>query len=343
MNKQWVCIGALFLLLCMPVYSQINIGWGGGSDYLAVQSYSGAVSQSDIAKLMFSGNGNINFENWKLSARIVNYPVANGGNIFPAEKISFSPTGTSGDLEPGPVPGIGQIGMPLTVPFQNGPGEVYLVPRSNAPILNNSPVQNDYFYITMGFNLTVAPGSYLDALQPWKEYPFLIEYTLYDQHHTIVAQLQHMFKVQVANLGPPPQEENKYSITISTEASNGLLEFSTIADYVNGKSVTYAGGLSVSATTAYQVTVRSIPASFSSASGNILPLDIVRLQLSGGSGTTAPVTLSTAVKTILQGPSTGGASVNFDIIYSTETNDSRIFNVPSEHYSTSLMYEITPQ
>jgi hypothetical protein len=122
-----------------------------------------------------------------------------------------------------------------------------------------------------------------------------------------------------------------------------LLEFNTVEEYLNGKSVTYTDGLTVSATTAYQVTVRSIPAYFSSASGDTLPLDIVRLQLSGGSGTTTPVTLSTAAKTILQGLSTGGASETFDITYATEPNDQRLFNVPSEQYETSLLYEISPR
>ena len=151
------------------------------------------------------------------------------------------------------------------------------------------------------------------------------------------------YTIQVHRLtGDPPPDENQYSIRVSTEASNGLLEFKTMADYLNGKSVTYTDGLSVSATTAYQVTVRSIPAHFSSAVGNTLPLDVVRLQLTGGAGTMAPVALSTDTKTILQGLSTNGASQHFDITYSTEANDARLFNVPADHYTTSLMYEISP-
>lgn len=343
MNKLFIYIGFLFLLFHISAYGQVNLIWQGGSDYLTVSSYSGAVSQSDITSLKISGNGNITFENWKLSARIVNYPVVNGGNEFPADKISFSPTRTSGNLKPGPVPNVAQVGMPLTVPFQNGPNEVYLVPGSTAPIVNNSPTQNDYFEFIMGFNLTIAPGSYLNTLQGWKEYPFQIEYTLYDKNNTPIARLQHAFRIQVANLGNPPAEESRYSIRVSTEASNGLLEFKTMADYINGKSVTYTDGLSVSATTAYQVTVRSVSSHFSSSAGNNLPLDVVRLQLGGGSGNIYTRSLSTSTQTILQGSSTGGTSLNFNITYSTEANDSRLFNVPSEQYETSLMYEISPR
>lgn len=332
----------IFLFLNLTAYSQVNLEWQGGADYLSVGSYSGAVSQSDIAQLKISGNGNITFENWKLSARIMNYPVVNEGNEFPADKISFSPTGTFGSLKPGPVPGVGQIGIPLSISFQNGPNEVFLVPGSNTPIVNTSPTQNDYFELNMGFNLTVAPGNYLNALQAWREYQFQIEYTLYDGNNMPVGRLQHMFKIQVANLGPPP-EESRYTIQVSTEASNGLLEFKTMADYINGKNVTYTGGLSVSATTAYQVTVRSVTPHFSSAAGNTLPLDVVRLQLNGDSGTRYTRPLSTVIQTILEGASTGGSAVNFDIVYSTEANDSRLFNVPSDQYEASLMYEISPR
>jgi hypothetical protein len=343
MSRLFIYIELLFLLFHISAYGQVNLTWQGGSDYLSVGSYSGAVSQSDITTLKISGNGNITFENWKLSARIVNYPVVNGGNEFPADKISFSPTGTSGNLEPGPIPSVTQVGMPLSVPFQNGPNEVYLVPNSNAPIINDSPNQNDYFEFIMGFNLTVAPGSYLNSLQAWKEYPFQIEYTLYDKNNIPIARLQHTFKIQVTNLGNPPPEEKRYTIRVSTEASNGLLEFKTMADYINGKSVTYVDGLSVSATTAYQVTVRSVSSHFSSSAGNTLPLDIVHLQLSGGTGNIYSRTLSTGTQTILEGPSTGGTPVNFDITYFTEANDPRLFNVPSEQYETSLMYEISPR
>lgn len=343
MNKTWFHI-LFFLLINAIAHGQVRFEREGGSGYLQVNSYSGAVSQSDIVTLRISGNGNVTLEDWKISARIVDYPVVNGGNIFPEDKVSLSPTRTTGTLAPGPIPSVSQIGMPLSVPFLNGPNEVYLVPKSNAPIVNDSPNQSAYFSFVMGFNLTVAPGSYLNALQPWKEYSFQIEYTLYDQNNTPIGRDQFPLRIFVRDLGDPPPEENQYSIRVSTDAINGLLEFKTMDEYINGKSVTYTNGLSVSATTAYQVRVKSIPEHFSSASGNTLPLDVVHVQLDGGSGTKGPVTLSAdSFKTILEGASTGGAIETFNITYFTGANDSRLFNVPSEQYETSLMYEISPR
>jgi hypothetical protein len=174
-------------------------------------------------------------------------------------------------------------------------------------------------------------------------FKFILRFTAYRQDNSVIGYVDLNYMIQVHKLSGVPPVENEYSILVSTEAANGLLEFNTAADYINGKSVTYVDGLSVSATTAYQVTVRSTSPHFSSAGGDTLPLDVVRLQLSGGPGVTAPVTLSTAPKTILQGLSSGGASETFDITYSTEANDPRLFNVPSEQYETSLLYEISPQ
>lgn len=344
MSRHIGLIGLFLFIFQILSYGQVSLVWQGGSDYLSVDSYGGAVSQTDIAKLKISGSGNITLANWKLTARIVNYPVSNtNGGVFPAEKVSFSPTGTSGNLKPGPAPSVSQIGMPLSVAFQNGPSEVYLVPNSNAPLIQKSPNSNEYFEFTMGFNLKVASGSYLNTLQGWKQYPFLIEYTLYDQTGTPISRLQHTFRIQVGSLGPPPAEENRYSIRVSAEASNGLLEFSTMSDYIHGKSVTYTDGLQVSATTGYQVTVKAVSTHFISLSGATLPLDVVRLQLSGGGSNMHTRSLSTASQSILEGTSTGGITKVFDITYSTQVNDNRLFHVSPEQYETSLMYEISPR
>jgi hypothetical protein len=224
--------------------------------------------------------------------------------------------------------------------------EAFLVPNALVPLKNNG----NYYSLKFNFALAAAGGAYLqylfDATGSWnKYYSATFQFTVYDGNSNVIGARNYTWtNLDVQRLtGAPPPDQNQYSIRVSTEASNGLLEFKTMADYLNGKSVTYTDGLSVSATTAYQVTVRSIPAHFSSAVGNTLPLDVVRLQLTGGAGTMAPVALSTDTKTILQGLSTNGASQHFDITYSTEANDARLFNVPADHYTTSLMYEISPR
>lgn len=336
MNKLFL---SLFFLLftSIPLFGQLSFNWQGGSDYLSIENYAGATSVGSIATLKISGNRKISFSNWKLSARIVNYPVgAEGNQYFPVDKVSFLPERTEGQLYPGPVPTIAQIGMPASISLLPDNGEAFLVPQSNAPIVNSNP--GSYFYLDLYFKLRVEGGAYLSKFSPWSEFPFEIEYTLYDQYNNVIGKLRHTFKIQIQNLGKPQN-----FISVSGEASNALLEFSTMQDYVNGKSVTYNNALSLSSNTDYQVTVRSIYDSFTSLLGNNLPLSVVSFRLEGNSGTFTPVTLSTQTSTILQGVPTGGKPVYFDMIYFTGANDERLFNIRSDHYSTQLMFEITPR
>lgn len=313
-----------------------------GSPYLGITSYNGGFTSGTLNVYIEQSYGvSMDIKNWKMSVKPITPIVAADGTVFPAEKISFIPISTEGNG----VPSVAEIGMPSPVPLHSTM-EAFLVPNALVPLKNNG----NYYQLKFNFALAAAGGAYLqylfNATGSWnKYYSATFQFTVYDGNSNVIGARNYTWtNLNVQRLtGAPPPDENQYSIRVSTEASNGLLEFKTMADYLNGKSVTYTDGLSVSATTAYQVTVRSIPAHFSSAVGNTLPLDVVRLQLTGGAGTMAPVTLSTDTKTILQGLSTNGASQRFDITYSTEANDARLFNVPSDHYTTSLMYEISPR
>ena len=89
--------------------------------------------------------------------------------------------------------------------------------------------------------------------------------------------------------------------------------------------------------------MRSVDANFTSETGETLPLDVVKLQLSGKDGNGATAFLSTDKKVVLQGQSTNAMNTSFDVTYSTGSNDMRLYNVPSKNYSTQLMYEITPR
>lgn len=330
----------LFLFVIGFSYGQTFSGYS--NTYLKVYSYDGAVS-IDAYRLRFEYTGDsLNVPNWKISVRVTGPIVSSDGKVFPSEKISLVAVRTEGQANPGPLPTLSEIGVRPHVAL-DGLSEVFLVPSSNEPLYNVSQYST-YYDLNIFFNLVVAGGGYLADLHEYRQFVVPFQFTAYRGDNTVIGVYDQNYTIQVDRLtGDPPPDENQYSIRVSTEASNGLLEFKTMADYLNGKSVTYTDGLSVSATTAYQVTVRSIPAHFSSAVGNTLPLDVVRLQLTGGAGTMAPVALSTDTKTILQGLSTNGASQRFDITYSTEANDARLFNVPSDHYTTSLMYEISPR
>lgn len=315
-----------------------------GNPYLKIDSYDGGTSSGIFSLYITQRHGvNVDIENWRLSVRLLTPILAtDDGTEFPADKISFIHIETKGEG----VPNIGEIGIASPVSLSSST-EVFLVPNARTPLKN----EGDYCQLLLDFNLSAAAGTYLENLYnktgEWvKYYSVTFQFTLYDGNNTAIEVVNFPWRnFQVHRIqGDPPADENKYSIRVSSDASNGLLEFKTASDYVNGKSVTYTNGLTISATTAYQVRVRSIPAHFSSVTGsNTLPLDVVRLQLSGDGDTKPAITLSTETKTILQGASTNGGVKVFDIIYSTEANDPRLFSIPPDHYSTSLMYEIFPR
>ncbi|NCB27642.1 MAG: hypothetical protein EOM62_19645, partial [Bacteroidia bacterium] len=239
----------VFLLLAMlggvtllsAQSTQVNFTWQGGADYLSVKSVSGVTTSNPMASFKISGNGNINLPNWKISAQITNYPVKSGSESFPVEKVIFLSGYTDGDLVPNPVPTPAQIGIPAKIPLKPGNSEVFLVPASNAAIVNQSSNQNDYFYINLYFYLQVEGGSYLRKLTTWSNFVFNMRYTLYDQFGGVRGTLDHPFTIQIAPMSGPSLPE--LSISFSTNASNAMIELNTLQDYLQGKRVTYANGL----------------------------------------------------------------------------------------------------
>ncbi|MDD3909475.1 MAG: hypothetical protein PHN86_05915 [Proteiniphilum sp.] len=330
----------LFISATTMSYGQLIFsGWS--HNYLNVYSYNGAVASEGFTMGFAYIGTDLNVPGWKLSVRVIE-PFTSGNKAFPLQRLSLVPLYTSGQANnPGPLPTVQQIGMlsPVTLAGNN---EVFLVPSSKAPLYNVSQ-WNSYYSLRMVFDFVVAGGGYLNSVRN-KIFPGVLRFTAYRSDNSIIGYQDVFFIIHVHNLSDSPPPENEYSIRVSAEASNGLLELSSMDDYIHGKSVIYSDGLLVTATTNYQIAVRSVNANFSSTEGgDYLPLDVVQLHLSGSSGATAPEALSTESKTIFRGLPTGREAVTFDIIYSTQPNDSRLYNASSDLYGTSLIYEITPQ
>lgn len=331
----------LFLSVICFSYGQRLSFSGWTHSYLNIYTYDGATDpEAYTLNIEYSGS-NLNLPYWKLSAKLTGSILSTDGSVFPAEKISFVPVRTDGQANnPGPLPTIIQIGMPSPV-LLNEVSEVFLVPSSNTALYNVSK-WNSYYNLRLIFNLVVAGGAYLEPLQD-KTFIVPLRFTLYRQNNSVIGTWNSTYTIQIQRLAGKPPKEDIYSIQVSTEAANGLLEFKTTTDYTQGKNITYTNGITVSSNTGYQVTVRSISPVFTSASSKTLPLDIISMQLIGGSGTTTAIQLSSSTQTILQAPSTNSMPVPYDIKYSTGANDSRLFNVQSDLYSSSLIFEISPQ
>ena len=312
-----------------------------------VRTYDGAVSPNAYTLVFDYSGTSLNIPNWKLSAKLTGPIVStDGSTVFPSEKISFIPTKITGQAQnPGPLPGISDIGMPSSVAL-NGQSEAFLVPVSHTPLYNVSQYTT-YYRMEIHFDLSIAGGAYLEKLQGGdnqKRYNVPLEFTAYKGDGTVIGTFTSNYMIDVFKLsGMPPASQ--YSISVSTEALNGLLEFKNLSDYVNGKSVTYQNGLSVVSNTAFQVTARTVSDLFSSASGNTLPAGVCNVQIMDSSAgpSKSPVSFSTSPQLILDGVSTGGSTRKYDINYHSKLNDSRLIEAVPDKYSIALIYEIAPR
>ncbi|WP_418893088.1 hypothetical protein [Limibacterium fermenti] len=321
----------------------ISFELGSTEPYLGINSYDGATTGGFLSLVLVREWGTKpSVPNWKISVELTGDILATDGSgtVFPADKISFIPVNTQG--QPAPLPTVSQIGMPSPVPL-NRTGKVFLVPNSQVPLSDTQ----EYYRLEMNFRLSAAPGAYLKNLQEGyntRSYHAPLQFKVRDGNNQLIGIINYTYNnIQVHYLQGPPPEEKEYSIRISTEAANGVLEFKHLADYVNGKSVVYSNGLTVTSNTDYQVTVRALSPEFSSSSANKLPLDVVKLELQQGVGDKFPVSLSQTAQPIVKGPTTNSAPVSFDIRYYTIGDDRRLFLAKPDNYSVPLTYEIVPR
>ena len=331
---------ALFLLALGSVKAQKFSGWG--KNYTTVNSYSGKF-ESAAFQVRIEKTGALSIEpGWKIS--VTAYPkTLSNGKFFPAEKLSMSLYFISGSSkDPGPLPSLSQIGINSMTYMQHN-SEAFLIPSSPYHIYNRG-TNNSYFDLLLQLNFIINGGSYLDGLKHQyssPEYPVRFEFKLYDKNNILMGTFDVNHTIQVSNSlsGTPPAEEKEYSIKISNTAKEGLLELKSIADYINGVSVTYNEGLSVTSNTGYVLTVKSQSPNFKSESGETLDLDVMKVRLSQGN----LVTLSTSPQVLHEGASTNKQSFYYNITYSTEANNVKLFKTKVVDYKTTLTYEITPK
>lgn len=334
-------------LVSQMVEAQLSISrWS--TNYMRVDSYQGQTA-TDAMVVRFTYNGtDLNIPNWKLSVS-VQTPIksTDGTAVFPSDKIAFIPMNTVGQAQPKAIPSISEIGMPSIVPF-NGSSEVYLVPRSNAPLYNVSQY-NSYYDLQLHFNIQVLPGAYLKDLQggyTQKSYFLNMTFTVYGSNNEILGTFPQTYQIDVFKLSDSPVEEDTYSIRVSSEAQKGVLEMKSLVDYANGVKVVYSNGVNVTTNIAYQVSLRSVAAQFVSTKGSTLPLNVVKMRLvpvGSNSSSTSTIELSNVAQIVSNGPSTNNNPSYYDIQYWTSPSDNNLIEAVMDEYTTTLLYEITPK
>ncbi|MCK9501666.1 MAG: hypothetical protein M0Q52_07490 [Lascolabacillus sp.] len=338
MNKRLFGI-SLLLIIASFSYGQLTFdGWSQG--YIGVYSYSGAdMSGAITLNIQYTGT-DLYEPNWKVSVEVVT-PFEQNKNKRLTDKIKLelSSVNESGN-NPRKIQSVENIVQPVIPVRIQDYTKVYLVPSSLTELYYSSQY-GGYYNLQILLNFILEGGSYLSNMKN-STFDGEMLFRLHNQDDVVIGTYSCPFRVQIHNLPGTPPVEEEYSISFSSEATNASIEYNSISDYVNGKSVTFLNGLTVSATTGYEISVRSVDANFTSETGETLPLEIVKLKLSGRDGDSGLTELSTNKKVVLQSQSTNGLSVNYNVTYSTSSNDTRLYNVPSKNYSTQLMYEISP-
>ena len=310
-------------------YDTYNLAWGGGS-FFVVTSYNGQLSQENYTILQLGSNKMVPAE-WKITASVKSI-----SHNFPVNMLGFRATTKRGASN---VP-IGAINnMMIWNNLQGLNAEVDLV---NFQSLS----QDGYHQLLLDLQLQVQGGVYLKQIPRWSTVALTVEYNLYrrvvNTHvwgspiATVLASTS--FQVDIDPNSPGPSPVSSISVTPDV-----LLEFNSISDYMNGVTKTYTEGLKVSSTVNYEVRVKSLKDKFeSTTTTKTLPLDMVSLQLSGVNGAQPAVSISTTNQLILQGTSTNGNVVEYDMIYKAKPIEDQYLKINGqETFTTQLMFEMT--
>ena len=314
-------------ILFAQVTSESNSNW------IKLTSYAGSTTYNAFRFSINLLGPNINYPNWSLVVR-ANPPITNAeGKTFDPSKISIRINQVSG----GPtLADLGANQTPIPLSFN----DKYIINRSNFP-LRNGP--NEYYKkYTFDFDILIEGGSYLENLKSWSQYILSLTFTVLRANDKSITQSSPQTFMQIYPNDAPV--EPTYSIQVNSNARNGLLEFKTMEDYVNGVSQTYENGLSVVSTTDYAVQVRSLNTNFE-AGTHTLPVSAVSLEIRDpiNSGVGGTIALSENAQTVFSATNSTNNPRLFNIRYFTQPNDERMMNAEPANYETTLMYTLVPQ
>lgn len=321
--------------------------------YFTITDYAGYVSGVDAHRFHIEIRGtNINIPNWSVKARLNGLISPQGGqqNVggipFPADKISFRFT-----RDDGKSPTLAQINAPMSpIPFVSG-AEVALIPSSQAPLLSHPSFYSDN---NLYFEIIIAGGSYLDQLKNKQPYQIIVykvplTFTLYNGNGVPIGSKNVEYSIQInQNLTGNPGTNPQYSLEILGEARDGVLDFNSLSSYMNGVMVNYPDAVKVNSTTGFELTTKSQYNQFGNETGDVLPINILNLQLEAGTNSPAgaqypPIQLSTSPQMVMRSDIGKNSTMFMNIKYSVAGNDDRLLQAKSGNYSTVLIYQLTPR
>ncbi|MHA6697077.1 hypothetical protein [Chryseobacterium sp. A321] len=319
-----------------------NTGW------FPVDSYQGArVSNLIQVPIHLDSSQGYQMNEWSLHFRVVG-PITNGTKTLSAadlQKIKFQvSTVTQRDLpnDDGLFANMNNIGInPSLIPFSTG--STAIVPHSNF----NLQVVNRYIKVTLGLDVEMEGGAYLEQYSSWDNYKVNLVFELRNRKGQIMPYGQPAsvsFDMRIHPTDTPPIEQN-YLVSLNPNATNVLLEFKTPNDYANGVTQVQPQALSIISKTPYFLQVKTLSSELSSTTST-LPFNSVQLTMkdSQSGSTTGSVMLSTTNQTLHSSQAhTAVKWYDFTYFIKPPADNYGFFNKPYQLYSGTLLFSITPQ
>lgn len=332
MNRQLKLFVLLLLMMGhFGAFSQVHLN-AYFDNWIAVHSYKGSTTgRAFVSSLHLNGSGRP-VQNWSLYIRLVQ-PMTNWeGKVFDPSHVKIRINNPSA-----PAPTLQEMGTsntPIPLSFSNTP----VIVNSQAPL----NAQGNYAQWDFTYDILIDGGAYLDEVKSWQNYNMQLNFTLVNAEGELVSQSTAMGTFQVYPQDQLPTEPT-YSIQINGSARDGLLEFRTLSDYVNGVSQNYANGLTITSTTPYALQVKALNPNLTSLN-NSLPVSTVNLRIIDANGTLGgEVALSDQLQTVFNGINANNLPRSFDMRYFTKPNDERMLQAKPDLYKTTLMYTLIPQ
>lgn len=308
------------------------------SEWIRVDSYSGSTTSQAFTFILHLRQPNINYPKWSLMVRANPYITNHFGKNIDPSRISIRLNRITG----GPsIQDIGANQTPIPLSFTNQ----YIFKNSNYPLRHG---RFDYYsQYVFEFDIIVSGGAYLEDLKSWLlQYYMSLTFTVESNGKNVITEASDRVGIQIYPTDIPPSGPT-YGIEVNSNAKNGLLEFKSVTDYVNGVEQVYENGLSVISDTPYQVQVRSLTSYFEADNNLTLPISTVRLQIQDpkNSGVGGTIILSENLQTVFSATNQGSENKprDFNLRYFTQPNDERMINAKPASYKTTLMYTLMPQ
>lgn len=338
MKNNIIFLFFFFLFGPTTIFSQstgITMDPNPGSGYITVRDYGGTTaSRVNSIQIHFAHESMLE-PGWHLEF-ILTDPIMNtSGKEFPAEKLKIrwnnhTLTGNQSIS----ISDLGIITTPMSLSYFGYQNLIL-----NSGLQKSNP---GVFMLELSLDILVDGGAYLQEFDSWNEYSFNIEYRLQDHTGQIITSNTRRFLMQVKPVGTPPVDPD-FSLQISPNAKNINLDFTSLQDYRNGKSVHLPGALQVSSSAPYEIVVRANTEELFSAQNERLPLDIIQITASAHPGIQSrKIQLKDQDQNIITGTQPAEPQKNFDIRYFTAPNDQRLLDAKPTNYSTILIYTLQP-